>query len=83
MSANTTESSHAATRSIVLPRPRIYTGPKHQTVDEATASYLREAAQRVRDNRYWGSGVTALVADLLDSAAEAVELSTPPAGGED
>lgn len=54
---------------IAIPRPRITTGPKHQTVDEATAAYLREASERVKANRYWGSGVSRLVADLLSDAA--------------
>lgn len=58
---------------IAIPKPRILTGPKHQTVDEATASYLREASQRVRDGRFWGSGVSRLVADLLGDAADAVK----------
>lgn len=62
-----------STTYLRIPKPEILTGPKHQTVDEATIAYLREAAQRVRDNRYWGSGVTALVAKLLDDAASAIE----------
>lgn len=58
--------------SISIPKPAIHTGPKHQTVDEATTAYLREAANRVRANRYWGSGVSALVATVLDDVAAAV-----------
>jgi hypothetical protein len=71
-------------RFIRVPRPQIHTGPKGMTVDEATVMYLRDAASRVREQRYWGSGVTALVSDLLDDAAERVEATTrviPP--GED
>lgn len=64
---------------ISIPRPAIHTGPKHLTVDEATTSYLREAAARVRSNRYWGSGVTALVSSVLDSVADA--LATPSVRG--
>lgn len=65
---------------ISIPRPQITTGPKDLTVDEATINYLREAATRVRDQRYWGSGVTALVSDLLDAVANAMtpEPSTAP-----
>lgn len=62
----------SAETTITIRKPQIFTGPTHQTVDEATAMYLREAANRVRDNRYWGSGVTALVASVLDDAAEAI-----------
>ena len=72
------QSAEKGPRSIVIPRPQIHTGPKHLTVDEATVDYLREAAKRVRRERYWGSGVTALVSDLLDVVAEALEVSTPP-----
>lgn len=57
---------------ITIPKPQIHTGPAHQTVDEATAAYLREAASRVRTRQIWGSGVSRLVADLLDSSADAV-----------
>jgi hypothetical protein len=64
--------------NIVIPKPQIHTGPKHQTVDEATAAYLREAARRVRANRYWGSGVSALVSTVLDDTAAAIEASMPP-----
>ena len=63
-------------RQIIVNRPAIYTGPAHLTVDEATSNYLRDAAIRVRAHRYWGSGVTALVSDLLDSVAEALDSST-------
>lgn len=66
----------AAERETVLaervPIPRITTGPKHMTVDQATETYLRDAAARVRSQRYWGSGVTALVASVLDHAADAL-----------
>lgn len=69
-------------RFIRVQRPQIYTGPRHMSVDAATAMYLREAATRVREQRYWGSGVTALVSDLLEDAAERVEATsraaTPP-----
>jgi len=58
---------------ITIPRPQIHTGPKHLTVDEATVGYLREAAGRMRLNRYWGSGVTELVASVIDNAATAIE----------
>jgi hypothetical protein len=63
--------------TLTIRKPEIHTGPRHQTVDEATVSYLREAARRVRDKRYWGSGVTALVADLLDNTATAIEALEP------
>lgn len=62
---------------VAIPRPSIHTGPNHMTVDEATYSYLREAASRVRVNRYWGSGVTCLVADVLESVATALLTPTP------
>lgn len=58
---------------ITIPKPAIHTGPVHLTVDEATVNYLRAAAQRVRDHRYWGSGVTALVSAVLDDVAQAIE----------
>ena len=61
-----------AERGITVPRPQIYTGPARMSVDDATVMYLRDAAIRVRDQRYWGSGVTALVSDLLDNAADAI-----------
>lgn len=64
---------------IRIPRPQIFTGPTHVSVDAATVSYLREAADRVRHGRYWGSGVTALVSELIDSAARAIERSEPDA----
>lgn len=67
-------------RQILVNRPAIYTGPAHLTVDEATSNYLRDAAIRVRTQRYWGSGVTALVSDLLDSVAEALDSPTADAG---
>ena len=67
-------------RQILVNRPAIYTGPAHLTVDEATSNYLRDAAIRVRTQRYWGSGVTALVSDLLDSVAEALDSSTVDTG---
>lgn len=67
------QSTEKAQKRIEIPKPQIHTGPKHLTVDGATVDYLRDAAIRVRVNRYWGSGVTALVADLLDAAADAVE----------
>jgi hypothetical protein len=57
---------------IAVPRPQITTGPPDMTVDEATAAYLTEAAARVRTNRYWGSGVSACIASLLDGAATAL-----------
>lgn len=57
---------------IRVPRPQITTGPKHLTTDQATVKYLREAAERVEVQRYWGSGVTRLVADLLTAAADAM-----------
>lgn len=59
--------------TITIPKPAIHTGPKHLTVDQATAQYLREVADRVRANRYWGSGVTALVASVVENVANAVE----------
>lgn len=59
---------------IAIPRPAIHTGPARLTVDEATAAYLREAAKRVREKRYWGSGVTALVSTVLDDVATALEV---------
>lgn len=59
--------------TIIVPRPQIHTGPKDMTVDAASAMYLRDAACRVRANRYWGSGVSALVARLLDDAAQAID----------
>lgn len=65
------------TRMITVPRPQITTGPQGQTVDEATAMYLREASQRVRANRYWGSGVSHCVASLLDAAADALGADEP------
>ena len=58
---------------ITIPKPRITTGPEDMTDDEAAAMYLREAARRVRKQRYWGSGVTTLVSRLLDDAAEAID----------
>ena len=67
-------------RQITVNRPAIFTGPAHLTVDEATSNYLRDAAIRVRTQRYWGSGVTALVSDLLDSVAEALDSSTVDTG---
>ena len=81
------QSAENDARFIRVRRPQIHTGPKGMSVDEATAMYLRNAAIRVRSERYWGSGVTALVSDLLDDAAERVEATTrvlPPAekGGE-
>lgn len=60
--------------SITIPKPAIHTGPKHLTVDQATAQYLREVADRVRAHRYWGSGVTALVASVVENVAHAIEL---------
>lgn len=68
---------HALPDTVTIPKPRILTGPDHLTVDEATTTYLRDAARRVRKNGYWGSGVTALVADTLDSVASAVESDNP------
>ncbi|SDC45011.1 hypothetical protein [Nocardioides lianchengensis] len=69
-----------APRRISVPRPQLTTGPKQMTVDEATVMHLRQAATRVREQRYWGSGVTALVSELLDAAAAAMtpEPSTSP-----
>lgn len=58
-----------------IPKPEIHTGPKHMTVDQATVSYLRDAAARVRTRQIWGSGVSALVAKVLDDTAAA--LATP------
>lgn len=58
---------------ITIPRPQIHTGPTHQTVDQATAAYLREAASRVRREHYWGSGVSTLVADLCAGAADVLD----------
>lgn len=58
--------------AVVIPRPQITTGPRHQTVDEATVAYLCEAADRVRTQRYWGSGVSALVAGVLADVATAI-----------
>jgi hypothetical protein len=58
---------------ITIPKPQIHTGPQHLTVDQATVSYLRDAAARVRRQRYWGSGVTALVSTVLDDVANAIE----------
>jgi len=78
-------SAESRERFIRIPRPQIFTGPKHQTVDEATVSYLREAAKRVHRERYWGSGVSALVVAVLEDAADAVEATTrvtPPGGGD-
>lgn len=69
-----------AANVITIPRPAIYTGPKNQTVDQNTVSYLRKAARRVRDQRYWGSGVTALISDLLDNAAAAIDGDVVPEG---
>lgn len=61
-----------------IPKPEIHTGPKHMTVDEATIHYLREAAERVRAKRIWGSGVSALVATVLDDTAAALLASSAP-----
>lgn len=69
-SAQQAQDTTGLSERVSIPRPSIHTGPKHLTVDEATVSYLREAATRVRDNRYWGSGVSALVADVLTSVAD-------------
>lgn len=63
---------------IVIPRPRITTGPLDLTINQATVSYLRDAEERVRKNRYWGSGVTTLVADLLGTAAAALTPEDTP-----
>jgi hypothetical protein len=62
---------------ITIPKPQIHTGPRHLTVDQATVSYLRDAAARVRAQRYWGSGVTALVSTVLDDVANAIEALEP------
>lgn len=64
------------TDEIRIPRPEIHTGPKHQTVNEATIAYLTEAAERVRTKQIWGSGVSALVATILEDVATAL-LATP------
>ena len=61
---------------ITIPRPYITTGPKHMTEDEATVMYLREAAERVSNGRFWGSGVSALVARTLTAAADAIAASS-------
>ena len=58
---------------VSIARPRVTTGPEAMSVDEATVMYLREAANRVRHQRYWGSGVSRLVSDLLDDTANAME----------
>ena len=63
-------------RFITISRSQIFTGPKHQTVDEATVSYLREVVARIQRERYWGSGVTALVSAILEDVAERVEATT-------
>ena len=68
-----TEAMEKAATTISIERPQIHTGPTHLTVDEATVSYLREAEKRVRTNRYWGSGVTALVAGILKAVADEIE----------
>lgn len=62
---------------VSIPRPAIHTGPQHLSVDEATVEYLLEAATRVVNNRYWGSGVSALVARTLTDAAVAIQQSSP------
>lgn len=70
----------AAVERISVRRPQIHTGPRNMTVDEASAMYLRDAAARVRAQCYWGSGVTALVADLLDDASAALAPEQPETG---
>lgn len=57
---------------IIIPKPCITTGPKHMTEAEATAMYLADVASRIRQARYWGSGVTRLVSTLCDDVAAAV-----------
>lgn len=59
--------------TITIRRPQIYTGPKDMTVDEATVHYLRDATKRVHENRYWGSGVTDLVAGILKAVADEID----------
>lgn len=73
--ASAAEAALVAERAagIRIPRPAIHTGPKHLTINEATANYLRDAAQRVRDRRIWGSGVSALVASVLSDVAAALD----------
>lgn len=61
---------------VTIPRPAIHTGPKHQTVDEATVAYLLEAATRVVNQQIWGSGVSALVARTLTDVAMAMQATT-------
>jgi len=67
------QAADMAHEHVTIPRPYILTGPAHQTVDEATIAYLHEAAERVRRHRYWGSGVSTLVALTLKDVAAAME----------
>lgn len=67
------------TSHIRIPRPYITTGPSGDVHADAV-HYLVEAAERVRHGRIWGSGVSALVARVLDDVVTAMEMK-PGADG--
>jgi hypothetical protein len=66
--------------TVTIPAPTISTGPAGKTVIEAAVDYLRDAAGRVESNRYWGSGVSALVARTLRDVADAAAHTYVDAG---
>ncbi|MGN7977414.1 hypothetical protein ACTJJ4_07550 [Microbacterium sp. 22195] len=67
--------------TITLPRPHVPTGPQGVPEDHADADYLRAVVMKIDSGftRVGGSGVTAMIRNLIADAAEVLEAppSTP------
>lgn len=68
--------------AITVRRPHVENGPVGVPADKADADYLRSAVRNIEHRMsavrgLWGSGVTAMVVQLLTDAADAIEHPAP------
>lgn len=59
--------------TVTIPRPTVAHGPEYLTVDQADASYFREASRTLAARQEFGSNLTATIAGLLDDVAQVLD----------